>query len=98
MNVPIAENPFAAFLKRTTWYYSLLAISLAITANISQIWLLGQEPTLLGSVPFSLGQCVLLAELKRPQQQYRRPRLAVASCLMIGGGALFLIQILIPLS
>lgn len=98
MKVQIAKNPFSAFLMRAGWYCSLLALSLAITANICQIWLLGQEPTLLGSVPFSLGQCVLLAELKRPQQQYRRPRLAVASCLMIGGGALFLIQILIPLS
>lgn len=94
MNFPVAENTVAPFLKRTIWYCSLLALSFAIVANISQIWLLEQEPTLLGSLPFSLGQCVLLAELNRPQQQYRRPRLAVAACLMIVGGALFLIKLL----
>ena len=92
MNVPIAENPFAALLKRTTWYYSLLALSLAITANISQIWLLEQEPTLLGLLLFSFGQCVAIRELQRPREQCRRPRLIIAACLMIGGITLLFIQ------
>lgn len=92
MNVPIAENPFAAFLKRTIWHYSLLALSFAITANISQIWLLEQEPTLLGSLPFSLGQCLFISELQRQRGQYRRPRLNIAACLMIGGITLLFIQ------
>ena len=92
MNVPIAENPFAAFLKRTIWYYSLLALSFAITANISQVWLLEQEPTLVGSLPFSLGQCLFIRELQRQRGQYRRPRLIIAACLMIGGITLLLIQ------
>ena len=92
MNVPIAENPFAAFLKRTIWYYSLLALSFAITANISQVWLLEQEPTLVGSLPFSLGQCLFIRELQRQRGQYRRPRLNIAACLMIGGITLLFIQ------
>lgn len=92
MNVSIAENPFDAFLKRTTWYYSLLALSLAITANISQIWLLEQEPTLLGLLLFSFGQCVAIRELQRSREQYRRPRLAISACMMIGGVTLLLIQ------
>jgi hypothetical protein len=89
MNLPIAGNPVAPFLKQTIWHYSLLALSFAITANISQIWLLEQEPTLLGSLPFSLGQCFFIRELQR---QYRRPRLIIAACLMIGGITLLLIQ------
>lgn len=94
MNVPPAENPSKGFLMRAAWYYSLLALSLAITANISQVWLLGQEPTLLGSILFSSGQCVFIRELQRQRGDYRRPRMVVAACLMTGGGALFLIQLL----
>jgi hypothetical protein len=92
MNLPIAGNPVAPFLKQTIWYYSLLALSFAITANISQIWLLEQEPNLLGSLPFSLGQCFFIRELQRQRGQYRRPRLIIAACLMIGGITLLFIQ------
>ena len=92
MNLPIAGNPVAPFLKQTIWHYSLLALSFAITANISQIWLLEQEPTLLGSLPFSLGQCLFIRELQRQRGQYRRPRLTIAACLMIGGIILLFIQ------
>ncbi len=92
MNVPFAPNPEAPFVKRTIWHYSLLALSFAITANISQIWLFEQEPTMLGSLLFSFGQCVAIHELQRPEGQYRRRRLSFAACLMIGGGALLFIQ------
>mgnify|MGYP000011399922 FL=1 len=92
MNLPIAGNQVAPSLKRTIWHYSLLALSFAITANISQVWLLEQEPTLVGSLPFSLGQCVFIRELQRQRGQYRRPRLIIAACLMIGGITLLFIQ------
>ena len=92
MNLPIAGNQVAPSLKRTIWYYSLLALSFAITANISQVWLLEQEPTLVGSLPFSLGQCLFIRELQRQRGQYRRPRLTIAACLMTGGIILLFIQ------